>query len=91
MIEQPASISASLPNVSGSPTNISGPIDRWVSTGAFAVDVGCSYEAARQMHRRKRIAPEHWPHVVAASLRLAIAGISCEWLAGSRAAQREAA
>ncbi|MGX5800652.1 hypothetical protein ACWGS9_05340 [Bradyrhizobium sp. Arg314] len=99
MNEHPASISA-LPmipaptigmtarpaNISELPTNISGLIDRWHSIGAFAADVGCGYEAARQMRRRGRIAPQHWPHVVAASRRLGIAGISYEWLAGRRAA-----
>jgi hypothetical protein len=88
MNEHPASISA-LPVIPaqpattpGLPTNISGLIDRWRSIGAFAADVGCGYEAARQMRRRQRIAPQHWPHVVAASRRLGIAGVSYEWLAG---------
>ncbi|MDX8440576.1 hypothetical protein [Mesorhizobium australafricanum] len=99
MNEHPASISA-LPmipaptisvaarpaNISGLPTNISGLIDRWQSIGAFAADVGCGYEAARQMRRRGRIAPQHWPQVVVASRRLGIAGVSYEWLAGRRAA-----
>ncbi|WP_254634297.1 hypothetical protein [Mesorhizobium sp. GbtcB19] len=71
-------------SISELPTNISGLIDCWHSIGAFAADVGCGYEAARQMRRRGRIAPQHWPHVVAASHRLGIAGISYEWLAGHR-------
>ncbi|WP_244507933.1 hypothetical protein [Mesorhizobium sp. ORS 3428] len=98
MNEHPASISAFPPSISAPPTSISGPptsisglIDRWQSIGAFAADVGCGYEAARQMRRRGRIAPQHWPHVVAASRRLGIAGVSYEWLAGHRAALREAA
>lgn len=97
MNEHPASISA-LPvilptqptSVSGLPMSISGLIDRWGSIGAFAADVGCGYEAARQMRRRGRIAPQHWPHVVAASRRLGIAGVNYEWLAG-RAMRRAAA
>ncbi|WP_245420778.1 MULTISPECIES: hypothetical protein [unclassified Mesorhizobium] len=98
MNEHPASISVSptsisppppsvpgLPTgVSGLPTSISELIDRWQSIGAFAAAVGCGYEAARQMRRRGRIAPQHWPHVVAASRRLGIAGVSYEWLAGHR-------
>ncbi len=91
MIEHPASISVlSAPPL---PTSISGLIDRWHSIGAFAADVGCGYEAARQMRRRGRIAPQHWPHLVAASRRLGIAGVSYEWLAGHRraAVQGEAA
>ena len=89
MIEPTASISAFPANVSGLPTNISGLptsisrlIDSWQSIGAFAADVGCGYEAARQMRRRGRIAPQHWAQVVAASRRLGIAGVSYEWLAG---------
>ena len=107
MIEHPASISAlsgiperptnisGLPtSISGLPTNISGLIDRWQSIGAFAADVGCGYEAARQMRRRQRIAPQHWAHVVAACQRRGIAGVSYEWLArmaATEAAQGEAA
>ncbi|WP_296745207.1 hypothetical protein [Mesorhizobium sp.] len=103
MIEHPASISLlsapppptsiSPTSISGLPTNISGLIDRWHSIGAFAADVGCGYEAARQMRRRGRIAPQHWGRVVAASRRLGIAGVSYEWLAGHRrpALQGEAA
>lgn len=100
MNEHPASISAlptSIPalptDISGLPTSVSGLIDRWQSIGAFAADVGCGYEAARQMRRRGRIAPQHWLHVVAASRRLGIAGVSYEWLAGCAAAamQGEAA
>ncbi|WP_292219073.1 hypothetical protein, partial [Mesorhizobium sp.] len=62
----PTSISALPTSISGQPTSISGLIDRWHSIGAFAADVGCGYEAARQMRRRERIAPQHWAHVVAA-------------------------
>ena len=89
----PANVSASPTNVPGPPTNVSGLINRWHSIGAFAADVGCGYEAARQMRRRQRIAPQHWPHVVAASRRRGIAGVSYEWLAGRAAAamQGEAA
>jgi len=104
MNEHPASISAfpvipALPtSISGLPTSISGPpmsisglIDRWQSIGAFAADVGCGYEAARQMRRRGRIAPQHWPRVVAACRRLGIAGVSYEWLAARTAARQGAA
>ncbi|RWE25096.1 MAG: hypothetical protein EOS77_29345, partial [Mesorhizobium sp.] len=75
MNEHPASISVSptsisppppsvpgLPTgVSGLPTSISELIDRWQSIGAFAAAVGCGYEAARQMRRRGRIAPQTTP------------------------------
>ncbi|SFO64385.1 hypothetical protein SAMN03159463_02470 [Mesorhizobium sp. NFR06] len=82
----PTNISGPPTSISGLPTSVSGLIDRWQSIGAFAADVGCGYEAARQMRRRGRIAPQHWPHVVAASRRLGVAGISYEWLAGRAAA-----
>ncbi|WP_292120813.1 hypothetical protein [Mesorhizobium sp.] len=93
MNEHPASISALPTSIPAPPTSVSGLIGRWQSIGAFAADVGCGYEAARQMRRRGRIAPQHWPHVVAASRRLGIAGASYEWLAGCAAAamQGEAA
>jgi len=103
MIEHPASLSA-FPasalatgiaalstSISGPPPSISLLIDRWQSIGAFAADVGCGYEAARQMRRRGRIAPQHWPHVVAASRRRGIDGVSYEWLAGRAASMQGAA
>ncbi|CDX21668.1 conserved exported hypothetical protein [Mesorhizobium sp. ORS 3324] len=90
MNEHPASISA-LPVIPALPASVSALIDRWQSIGAFAADVGCGYEAARQMRRRGRIAPQHWPHVVAASRRRGIAGVSYEWLAGRIASPRGAA
>ena len=77
-------IAALSTSISGPPTTISGLIDCWQSIGAFAADVGCGYEAARQMRRRGRIAPQHWPHVVAASRRRGIDGVTYEWLAGHR-------
>ena len=75
------------------PASISALMAEWRSIGAFAADVGCGYEAARQMRRRGRIAAQHWPHVVAASRRLGIVGVSYEWLARRAAAamQGEAA
>lgn len=88
---QPACIPALPKTVSALPASISGLIDCWGSIGAFAADIGCGYEAARQMRRRGRIAPQHWPHVVAASRRLGIAGVSYEWLAGRAAMQRAVA
>jgi hypothetical protein len=50
----------------------------------FAADVGCGYKAARQMRRRN--APQHWAHVVTASHRRGIAGVSYELLARHRSA-----
>jgi len=73
------------------PHSISDLIDRWPTIAEFASDVGCGYEAARQMRRRQRIAPEHWPAVVAACAARSIAGVTFEWLARQRFAAREAA
>jgi len=67
-----------------SPASISALIESWPTIGEFASDVGCGYEAARQMRRRERIAPEHWPQVIAASARRGI-NVSLEWLANTRA------
>ncbi|MDX8466052.1 hypothetical protein RFM26_10205 [Mesorhizobium sp. VK23B] len=67
------------------PPTISGLVDRWQGIGAFA-DVDCCYEAARRMRRCSRNASQHWPHVVAASRRLGIAGVGHEWMAGRAAA-----
>jgi hypothetical protein len=89
MNEHPASISVLPMSVVCLPTTISGLVDRWQSIGAFAADVGCGYEAARQMRRRGHVAPQRWPHVVAASRGLGIAGV--EWLAGHCASPGEAA
>lgn len=58
-----------------------GPIDHWPTITDFAADVGCGYEAAHQMRRRQRIAPQHLAQVVAASRRRGIAGVNREWLA----------
>ncbi|TPI19837.1 hypothetical protein [Mesorhizobium sp. B4-1-1] len=93
MIVHSASSSASPAGGSAQPADIPELIDSWQSIGAFAADVGCGYEAARQMRRRGRIAPQHWPHVVAASRRHGIAGVSHESQAGRCAAamQGEAA
>jgi len=86
--EHPASISAIPPSVSALPTSIPALIDRWQSIGVFAADVGCGYEAARQMRHRGRIGPQHWARVVAANHRRGVAGVSCEWLAGHRAVRK---
>ena len=66
------------------PSTISALIDEWPTIGEFAEDVGCGYEAARQMRRRESIAPEHWAKVVRASASRSIPGITYEWLASRR-------
>jgi hypothetical protein len=72
------------------PESISVLISCWATIGDFALDVGCGYEAARQMRRRDRIAPEHWNSVVRASARKQIQGVTLEWLASQRNAERAA-
>lgn len=73
------------------PKDIKSLIDTWPTIGAFADDLGCGYEAARQMRRRNSIAPEHWPGVIEVSLERGVSGIDFAWLASQRAPQKEAA
>lgn len=73
------------------PSSITELIDLWPTIGEFAADVGCGYEAARQMRRRGSIAPEHWPKVVEASKAQQIDGVTFEWLALCRPPKSEAA
>ncbi|NTF54388.1 hypothetical protein G6L12_05700 [Agrobacterium rhizogenes] len=73
------------------PASISALIDEWPTITEFAAEVGCGYEAARQMRRRQSIAPEHWANVVAAAKVKEIEGITLEWLARQRASVAETA
>lgn len=68
------------------PTTISALIDTWPTIAEFSAEVGCGYEAARQMRRRESIAPEHWANVISASEARQIDGVTYEWLAKQRAA-----
>lgn len=67
------------------PASISALIDNWKTIADFAADVGCGYEAARQMRRRESIAPEHWAKVIAVSAAKGVEGVTYEWLARQRA------
>lgn len=71
--------------MSNVPASISSLIDHWPTIGEFASEVGCGYEAARQMRRRDSIAPEHWQKVISAAKRRGISGVSLGWLAETRA------
>lgn len=71
--------------MSNVPDSISSLIDHWPTIGEFASEVGCGYEAARQMRRRDSIAPEHWQKVISAAKRRGISGVSLGWLAETRA------
>lgn len=66
------------------PTSIEDLIDQWPTITSFAADVGCGYEAARQMRMRQSIAPKHWPSVIKASKDRGIEGVSFEWLIAQR-------
>ncbi len=77
--------------MSNAPTSISDLIDKFDTITAFASEVGCGYEAARQMRRRQSIAPEHWPKVVDVAKSKKIAGVTFEWLAHQRATASESA
>lgn len=71
------------------PTSISALIEQWPTITEFAAEVGCGYEAARQMRRRQSIAPEHWANVISASKAKEIDGVTFEWLAQQRASAAE--
>lgn len=73
------------------PASISDLISKWPNIAAFANDVGCGYEAARQMRRRESIAPEHWDRVISASDHRGIPGVSIGWLYQQRVSSGEAA
>ncbi|MCM2293062.1 hypothetical protein NAC44_12090 [Allorhizobium sp. BGMRC 0089] len=75
--------------MSNAPSSISALIEQWPTITEFAAEVGCGYEAARQMRRRQSIAPEHWPKIVSASRARKIPGVTLEWLAQQRAAHPE--
>lgn len=75
--------------MSNKPTSISDLIDKFDTITAFASEVGCGYEAARQMRRRKKIAPEYWAKVVDVAKAKKIDGVTLEWLAQQRAASSE--
>lgn len=70
--------------MSNEPASISALIDEWPTITEFAAEVGCGYEAARQMRRRQSIAPDHWSKVVEASKSREIAGVTFEWFAQQR-------
>ena len=77
--------------MSNTQTSISALIDQWPKITEFAAEVGCGYEAARQMRMRERISPRHWPNVVSASKARGFDGVTFEWLAQQHASQTEAA
>lgn len=77
--------------MSNAPKSISALIEEWPTITEFAAEVGCGYEAARQMRRRQSISPDHWPRVVSVSKERGIAGVTFEWLAEQRATQPESA
>ena len=62
------------------PTTISELITQWKTVRDFADAIGCGYEAAAQMKKRNRIAPEHWENVIAAAANAGIEGINVHWL-----------
>ncbi|MBY5821455.1 hypothetical protein [Rhizobium leguminosarum] len=77
--------------MSNEPTSISALIDEWATIAEFAADVGCGYEAARQMRLRESIAPGHWSKVVSAAKARDIRGVTFEWLAERHASNSKVA
>ncbi|WP_037070275.1 hypothetical protein [Rhizobium favelukesii] len=76
--------------MSNAPTSISALIEQWPTITEFAAEVGCGYEAARQMRRRQSIAPEHWAKVVEVAKAKSIDGVTFEWLAKQRVSETAA-
>ncbi|MBB3411255.1 hypothetical protein FHT87_005208 [Rhizobium sp. BK316] len=74
--------------MSKNPSTVQDLISEWKTIAGFAADMGCGYEAARKMHKRNSIAPEHWPKVIAISAEKEIEGITFEWLARQRISQQ---
>ncbi len=66
------------------PQTIPELFSQWGTIAEFAADIGCGYEAARQMRRRESIDPKHWSSVVAAARKRGINGVSLQWLAKQR-------
>jgi hypothetical protein len=76
--------------MSNTPSSISELIDSWDTIGEFAADVGCGYEAARQMRLRESISPRHWDSVIAAATLRSIHGVDWKWLATRHTSSRKA-
>jgi hypothetical protein len=76
--------------MSKTPTSISDLIEEWETIGDFAADVGCGYEAARQMRLRESISPRHFDGVIAAAARKGLTGIDWKWLATRHTSSRKA-
>lgn len=72
------------------PASISALIDEWPTIAEFAADIGCKYEAARQMRLRESIAPTHFGRVIAATAQKGIEGVDWEWLAARHASAARA-
>jgi hypothetical protein len=61
------------------PETVTDLICRWPTVRDFATDIGCGVEAAFQMKKRNRIAPERWSRVAAAAAEKGIPGIDHDW------------
>lgn len=72
------------------PKTIVDLIGRWPTVREFASDIECGLEAAFQMKKRNRIAPDHWARVISAAEARGIPGINYGWLA-ARYSGREGA
>jgi hypothetical protein len=73
------------------PVSISDLISNWKTIAEFAAELGCGYEAARQMRRRESIAPEHWEKVISVCSDKGIPGVTIGWLHRQRVSSGEAA
>lgn len=56
-------------------------INCWSTIGAFASDIGCSYEAAKAMRRRNVIPSGYWMRLTQVAADRGIEGVTLESLA----------
>jgi len=73
------------------PKDIRDLIDRWPSIVAFQEDMGCKYEAARQMRYRNSVNPSHWEKLIEVAAAASIEGVTYEWLTSLRNPSKEKA
>lgn len=56
-------------------------IDAWPDLTAFAVDIGVSYNTAKQMRRRGSVHSDHWWSMIAGARARGIEGVTWEAIA----------
>ena len=70
------------------PQTVTELISRWPTVREFASEIECGFEAAFQMKKRNRIAPNHWARVISSAEARGIPGITYDWFAARYKARR---